>query len=173
MNINVAQIREDEGLKVHYVYPDGEPLLGGNEASRLIGRSTVDATVTREGDRVELEGELNANVEFNCDRCLNPTRVPVSQRFDLVYVPPLGTGDETELGEDDLQVGFYRDQIIDLDDLVREQIELALPMSRVCREQCKGLCPVCGANLNDSQCNCTTTPVDPRWAALKEFKLDN
>jgi len=173
MNINVAQIREDEGLTIHHVYPEGEPVLGERERSRLVGKSTLDAMATREGDRVELEGVLNAEVEFNCDRCLSSTRVPVKQKFDLVYVPPLGTSDETELVEEDLEVGFYRGQVIDLDDVVREQIELALPMHRLCREECKGLCPECGANLNDARCDCKREPADPRWAALKQFKLDS
>jgi uncharacterized protein len=95
--------------------------------------------------------------------------VPVEQSFDLVYVPPLGTEDEHELGEGDLSLGFYQDGVIDVDDLAREQIELALPMARLCTEECRGLCPECGANLNHSHCACNIE-VDTRWAALKELK---
>jgi len=172
MDIKVAQISEDEGLAIHHRYPEGEPLLGGVE-TRLVGRSEVNARATREDDRVELAGKISAAVEFDCDRCLTQVRVPVLQAFDLVYVPPLGTAEEKPLGENDLSVGFYRDETIDLDDLVREQIELALPMSRLCKEDCKGLCPECGANLNETDCRCSESQSDPRWAALKSFKVDN
>ena len=94
----------------------------------------------------------------------------VEESFELLYVPPLGTGDEHELGEDDLSLGFYQDGVIDVDDLAREQIELALPMARLCTEECRGLCPECGANLNLVDCACSKEQVDIRWAALKELK---
>jgi len=172
MNVNVAQIREDEGLSVHHVYAEGELGLGGAE-TRINGRPVLDLRATRNNERVELTGRIRADVEFNCDRCLEPINIPVEQSFDLVYVPPLGTGEETALGEDDLSIAFYRDDNIDLDDVAREQIELALPMGRFCKDDCKGLCPACGANLNQQSCGCGAQPVDPRWAALKDLKINN
>ena len=169
MNIVVAQISEDEGLTVHHLYPEGEPRLAGEEGS-LIGRSELSLRATRADDKVELTGSVSALVGFECDRCLTPLSVPVEQSFDLLYVPPLGTGDEHELGEKDLSIGFYQGGVIDVDDLVREQIELALPMARLCSEECRGLCPECGANLNDGKCACDVEQVEMRWAALKELK---
>ncbi|MEW6210600.1 MAG: DUF177 domain-containing protein, partial [Acidobacteriota bacterium] len=100
----------------------------------------------------------------------------IDQTFDLVYIPPLKTSsahDEKELGSDDLSVGFYQGQAIDLDDVVREQVELALPMSRLCKEDCLGLCQQCGADLNEGPCQCDAEESDPRWATLKELKFDN
>ncbi|HSF22989.1 MAG TPA: DUF177 domain-containing protein [Blastocatellia bacterium] len=169
MNINVAQVSEDEGLTIHHLYPEGEPALVGSD-NRLIGRPELHLQVTREGGKVQLVGELHAAVSFDCDRCLKPLTISVEQAFDLTYVPPGGLDEEKELGDADLQVAFYTDQVIDLDDLVREQTELALPMSRLCNSECRGLCPVCGANLNDGDCLCTPEDVDPRWAALSELK---
>ena len=169
MKIVVAQISEDEGLSFHHLYPDGEPDLLGSEG-HLIGRSEVTLQATRADGEVELIGGLTAVVGFECDRCLKPLRVPVEQSFELLYVPPLKAGEEKELGEDDLSVGFYQGETINVDDLVREQIELALPMARLCSEECNGLCPDCGANLNDQECACNKNQRDPRWTALTDLK---
>lgn len=169
MNIVVAQISEDEGLSIHYVYPEGEPSLRSGEA-RLIGRAKLDLQAARARHQVELIGAVTAVVGFECDRCLASLSLPVEQSFDLLYVPPLSTQDERELGAGDLSIGFYQGDIIDADDLVREQIELALPMARLCSPQCRGLCPECGANLNERECGCTVEDVDDRWSALKDIK---
>jgi uncharacterized protein len=169
MNINISQISEDEGLDIHHLYPEGEPDLSG-DSSRLVGRPELDLQATRAGDEVRLVGNLKATVEIDCDRCLKPLTMPVDQSFDLLYVPPAKTSDEKELGDDDLSIGFYQNEAIDVDDVVREQVELALPMARLCDEECRGLCPECGVNLNEGDCLCAAEQVDPRWNALKELK---
>lgn len=169
MNIVVAQISEDEGLNVHHLYPEGDPVLAGGE-SHLIGQCELTLRATRADNKVELIGGVNVVVEFECDRCLATLSIPVEASFDLLYVPPIGTGDEHELGANDLSLGFYQDGVIDVDDLAREQIELALPMARLCSQECRGLCPECGANLNLGECACSEDQVDMRWAALKELK---
>jgi uncharacterized protein len=175
MEINVGQIKEDEGLTLSHRYEEGEPRLGGDD-SRLIGQTGIEARITRDGEKVRLTGRLEAAVEINCDRCLKPLTVPVEQSFDLLYVPPLragGANDEKELGTDDLDVGFYQGQTIELDDVVREQIELALPMTRLCADDCQGLCSECGVNLNEGECGCATKQTDPRWDALKGLKISD
>jgi uncharacterized protein len=172
MNVNVAQISEDEGLNLRHLYAEGEPELSGDD-SRLAGRTALDLQATRAGLQVRLAGNVKATVQFDCDRCLKPLSVAVDQSFDLLYVPPLGAGEEHELGEDDLSIAFYQGDVIDLDDLVREQIELAIPMARLCGDECRGLCPDCGANLNEGKCACGVEQVDPRWTALKELKSNN
>lgn len=169
MNINVAQVSEDEGLTIHHLYPEGEPALRGYD-NRLTGRPELNLRAARDGARVQLVGELIAAVSFDCDRCLKPLTIPVEQTFDLTYVPPVRTEEEKELGDADLLVAFYTDQVIDVDDLVREQIELAVPMSRLCSDECRGLCPECGANLNEADCRCSPEDADPRWAALTQLK---
>lgn len=169
MNVAVAKISEEEGLSLHYVYPEGEPALAGGEAS-LTGRCELDLRATRADDEVELIGSVTAAVRFECDRCLRSLSVPIEQSFDLLYVPPLKAGDERELGDDDLSIGFYQGGTIELDDVVREQVELALPMTRLCTQECEGLCPDCGANLNEVKCSCAANRADERWAALSELK---
>ena len=170
MNINVAQVSEDEGLTIQHLYPEGQPALRGHD-NRLTGRPELTLQVARTGREVQLEGSLHAAVSFDCDRCLKPLSIPVEQRFDLTYVPAAGTEQEKELADDDLLVAFYSDQVIDVDDLVREQIELALPMSRLCSDDCRGLCAKCGANLNEVDCECESEDADPRWAALGQLKV--
>ena len=167
MEIQVAQISEDEGLDIHHLYPEGEPVLG--EDARLVGHTKVDVQATRAAEKVQLVGSVTATVAFECDRCLSSLAAKVEQSFDLLYLPPLGMGDEHELHDDDLSIAFYQGQAIDLDDLVREQVELTLPMARLCGEACRGLCAECGANLNEGQCACAAEAIDPRWAALNDL----
>lgn len=169
MKIVVAQISEDEGLNVHLLYPEGDPGLATGEG-HLIGQCELNLRATRADEKAQLIGSVNVMVEFECDRCLSTLSIPVVASFDLLYVPPLGTENERELEENDLSLGFYQDGIIDVDDLTREQIELALPMARLCSDECRGLCPECGANLNLGECACSQDHVDIRWAALKELK---
>jgi uncharacterized protein len=169
MKIVVAQISEDEGLIVHHLYPEGDPGLAAGEG-HLIGQCELNLRATRADEKVQLIGSVTVIVEFECDRCLSTLSIPVEASFDLLYVPPLGTENERELEENDLSLGFYQDGIIDVDDLTREQIELALPMARLCSDDCRGLCPECGANLNVGECACSEDHVDSRWAALKELK---
>ena len=160
---------------IHHLYPEGEPDLE-SEDSRVTGRPVLDLRIDREGDRVKIAGSISSQVHIFCDRCLTPLSISVDQSFDLIYVPPIGArapDDEREIDPDDLSIGFYQGQAIDLDDLVREQIELALPMARLCSEECQGLCPDCGANLNREECTCTPEQTGPRWNALKELKSGN
>src|SRR5262245_51894981 len=133
MNIVVAQISEGEGLNVHHLYPEGDPDLAGGEG-HLIGQCELTLRATRNAAKVALVGRVRAVVEFECDRCLTSLSIPVESTFDLLYVPPIGTGDERELAEKDLSLSFYQDGIINVDDLTREQIELALPMARLCSD---------------------------------------
>jgi uncharacterized protein len=168
MKINVGQIREDDGLTIRHSYGEGEPAL--DEDVRLLARTELEARLVREGDKVTISGEIEATAEFDCDRCLAAIKSPIRQRFELTYVPPIGSSDERVLGDEDLSIGFYRDDTIDVDDVVREQILLALPMTKLCTEDCRGLCPECGTNLNEASCECGRKQIDPRWAALKDLK---
>jgi uncharacterized protein len=175
MKIHVSQISEDEGLDIHQVFPEHEPKLRGKDG-QIFGRCSLDARATRSADELRLTGRVVATVQLDCARCLAAVPVNVDESFDLFYIPSvnrLQPDDERELAKDDLLVAFYRDDCLDLDDVVREQIELALPMARVCSDECRGLCPNCGANLNEGKCSCTAQEPDPRWAALAQLRSDN
>jgi uncharacterized protein len=172
MEINISQIDESDGLSIDYLYPEGEPDLE-DDNSKSVGQTAVKLHATREGEEVLLRGRIDASVQLSCDRCLVDFAIPVTQSFDLLYLQlnkNRGAQEEHELSEDDLSISYFQGQFINLDDLVREQIQLALPMARLCQEDCRGFCQQCGANLNETQCSCKVEQIDPRWAALKGLK---
>jgi uncharacterized protein len=141
-----------------------------DEEYRVAGPVTLVVDVQKLGvDVFGVTGRVTARLEVACSRCLDSFEVPVDASFELRYVPQTeNTGEgEREVGEDDLTTSFYREGMLDLIDLMREQFVLALPMKPLCREDCRGLCPECGTNLNKGQCDCTPRWEDPRLAALK------
>ena len=137
------------------------------------------------GSGVLLRGSTEVAVHTPCRRCLADVhlRIPVSFTLNLVSRAARALGDE-EAGDDEkaeragsfdldrADEELFDGKTIDLDPLVREQVLLALPMHAACREDCRGLCGTCGQNLNEGQCACAATQVDPRLAALKNFKLN-
>ena len=122
-----------------------------------------------------LVGRTDTTLDVRCSRCLEPMVVPVDAAFDLRYQPhATNTGEgEREIEEDDLTTAFYQNDEIDLGQLMREQFYLALPMKPLCSEDCKGLCSVCGTNLNTSTCDCKREFEDPRFDALRELRSKN
>lgn len=173
------------------------------EDFRVTGPSEVVGSVHREkGTAVILEARISSVMEVTCGRCLEPFVVPVLADVKTRFVPPTdfakvtaetaaragrlkagaaddgddedaATGTEGNDGEDAVGLAEYRDDKIDLGEVVREQLYLALPMKPLCQEDCKGLCPVCGVNRNRETCTCQQEWVDPRMAALAEWKSRN
>ena len=120
-------------------------------------------------DVFRVAGRVSTRLELECGRCIEPYEIAVDAPFELRYVPQSensGEGDH-EVGEDDLTTAYYREGVVDVIDLLREQFQLALPMKPLCSEACQGLCAVCGTNLNRSSCECKPRWEDPRLAALK------
>jgi uncharacterized protein len=121
---------------------------------------------------IRLRGELSTGIELQCARCLEPVKRDVKREFELLY-RPLGTDagrDELSVTDAEAEIGYYQGDGLLLEDVLREQVLLALPLKVTCRPNCKGLCPHCGKNLNQEQCSCSTEIEDPRWAALKEVR---
>jgi uncharacterized protein len=95
----------------------------------------------------------------------------VDSDFSLFYRPiEEGYGEEKSLDAGEAEMGFYEGDGLELNDVLREFVFLALPMQRVCGESCKGICPVCGQNRNQQECGCQTEAIDSRWEALKSLK---
>jgi uncharacterized protein len=121
---------------------------------------------------IRLRGRLQAGLELQCARCLDQVPQEVAREFELLY-RPLGADvgrDELSVTDAEAEIGYYQGDGILLEDVLREQLLLALPLKITCREECKGLCPLCGKNLNQEQCSCVAPAEDPRWAALKEIR---
>ena len=136
---------------------------------RLLPDDTATVQTSIAGDSV------STTVELACSRCLEGFRVPMDPSFDLLFLPATAEphATEQEVEDDDLGTSYYRDGVIDLADVVREQLSLALPMKPLCQETCKGLCPECGTNLNTGACDCTHRWDDPRLAPLKALTRTN
>jgi len=121
---------------------------------------------------IRLRGGLSAELELQCARCLEPVAQSVRRDFELLY-RPLGADagrDELSVTDAEAEIGYYQGDGLLLEDVLREQVLLALPLKVTCREDCKGLCLHCGKNLNQEQCQCSAPLEDPRWAALKELR---
>jgi DUF177 domain-containing protein len=153
--------------------------LGGEAHQRTPLRSSGRAELVEEHHGknqvikdIRLRGRLAAGFELQCARCLEPVKQEVKRDFELLY-RPLGTDagrDELSVTDAEAEIGYYQGEGLLLEDVLREQVLLALPLKVVCRENCRGLCPQCGKNLNQEQCSCSTELEDPRWAALKEVR---
>ncbi|MDX6693112.1 MAG: hypothetical protein QOF02_715 [Blastocatellia bacterium] len=169
MRIEVEQL-EGGGKPFEHRY-EPEELILDEERARLTEAPQVRGVASRRGEEARLRGSVTARAEVDCDRCLKSVAVPIETEFDLTYIPAsIYVEQETaELQEADLLVSVYEGGAIDVDEIVREQILLALPEQVLCREECHGLCPVCGTDRNIGGCACEEKVVDPRWAALKDL----
>ena len=171
MRIEVENLKEKAEVFSHS-YAPGEVELE-DEGARLVSAAEVQGSASRKGEEVRVRGKIVTEVELLCDRCAAPSLAPLEVEFDARFIPQskaAGESENVELLPEDLGVAAYEGDAVDLDELVREQILLALPLRNLCREDCKGLCPECGADLNAGQCSCEQGETDPRWAALADWK---
>lgn len=121
---------------------------------------------------IRVVGELSTRVEVACARCLDPVARDIERRFDLLYRPQ-GTDagrEEISVTTAEAEIGYYTGDGLLLEDILREQVLLAVPIKIVCREECRGLCPHCGKNLNQGGCDCRQELSDPRWDALRDLR---
>jgi uncharacterized protein len=126
------------------------------------------------GGEVRIQGRVQANLETECDRCLGRASFPLDAPFDLFYRPvaeAAEAGQEEAIDEGEAEMGFYELPGLELEDIIREQLLLQLPMQRVCSAECKGICPICGANRNETACKCEGRLGDDRWMALKDLHI--
>lgn len=163
-----------EGMDVEAALDPGEVHLEGEESFALEAGGSLRCNLERGDDRtVHVRGALQARLRLECGRCLEPFALPVTQELDLFYLPHRPDQgeeeeDEVELRDHDMVVAYYRDERLDLGEMIREQFFLGLPMKRLCREGCQGLCPTCGANRNNAPCACPPE-ADPRLAVLGQL----
>jgi uncharacterized protein len=120
---------------------------------------------------IRLRAKYQGKVEVACARCLDPVEHSLKGEFDLIF-RPLGVdggASEHSITTDETEIGYYQKSGLVLEDVLREQVLLSLPARTLCRQDCKGLCPRCGQNLNSEACTCDAAPVDPRWGALSDL----
>ena len=171
MFIEIEDLR-DEPLHIQHKYGIGQLTFERHDAV-LAEAVAADFVLTHEDRDLHIDGSVDTAIRCRCARCTSEFLRPVNASFDLSYVPqPKGRKEreEIELKYEDMDVAFYDGVRLDVDLMVAEQIELALPMKFVCREECKGLCYRCGGDLNEGPCGCGSEGPDPRLSALLEFR---
>jgi uncharacterized protein len=175
---------ELKDLEIHPVdfreeFPAGEIDFGpeARQRSPLHSEGRADLVEEHHGKHevvqdIRVKGKLDTSMEVACARCLDPVVHQVDRNFDLLY-RPLGIDsghEELSVTDAEAEIGYYQNGGLLLEDTLREQVLLALPLKTICREDCKGLCPHCGKNLNENQCSCVDEVEDPRWSVLKDIR---
>src|ERR1700683_2238072 len=134
----------------------------------------VRATAELVDGQIRVYGNLHTRVELVCARCLDTVVEEISRDFDLYYRPmtSIAQGEEFHLNSDDTELAFFEGDGLFLADVLAEQINLALPMKAICRSDCRGLCPHCGATLNTEECRCEKHSGEARLPPLARLKQD-
>ena len=128
----------------------------------------------RQGSRtIRIRGRIDGTAEGLCARCLDPVGKKLGGQLDLFYSPMdvIAQAEEVSIRREDTEIGFYEDEGLELETVIREQVLLWLPMRVLCDERCPGICPRCGAKRAAGACDCQETFTDSRWAALENLKL--
>lgn len=189
MRVKVDEIK-DKGLELEEALPRAqlEEALTSAPGFKLDKAGPLKARFEKVGEEVLVKASLSLSLEAPCKRCVEPVHFEQPVAFSLALVPAarLERADAEDEGEDDgggLRAGSfafddadhepYDGKAIEMDPIVREQLLLALPVSVVCRDDCKGLCTVCGNNLNERECGCDRKAVDVRLLKLKDIKLQS
>jgi len=161
------KIRFDESFQPGQIDFSGEDLEQGSPL-RAVGSAEL---LPHTGGEVRIQGRYNVEMTAQCDRCLGRARFPLDETYDLFYRPmaEIAREEEVAIDEGESEMGFYEGGGMELEDVLRERVLLALPMQRICSEACRGICPACGKNLNDGTCECKPDSSDDRWGALRKI----
>ena len=121
---------------------------------------------------IRLKGRYAGGFQVPCARCVEPVKIPLAGDFDLIF-RPIGVdagATEHSISAPETEIGYYQEDSLLLEDVLREQVLLSLPVRTLCKPDCKGLCPRCGKNRNLEVCSCEEGPADPRWEALSDLR---
>jgi uncharacterized protein len=181
MHILVERINED-GLEIDVEEkPESFPVLSEmirQGECKFSAPINTTLNVSRIGDMIDVKGKLETTVHLSCSRCLNEYETALKSRFNLTYVNhlPVEPEDvepkEIEITAQEMGLIYFQGEEINLQDGIQEQVVMAFPIRALCREECKGLCAACGADLNQGDCGCDRKPVSNKFAVLKNLKLD-
>ena len=146
-----------------------------NEDYTVVDNVSLRSHLHKDGDKYRLVGRIESRLRLSCSRCVEAFNLFVNVPVDLMYLPygeNVGDG-EAEISDEDLAIAFYRDDQIDMGLMIREQLQLTVPMKPLCCDDCHGLCSVCGKNLNHEQCSCDQSWHDPRLDVLAALRSDS
>lgn len=153
MEIDIQRISE-RGLHLEGTLEIDRALLI-EDSAYLLEAIRYDMTFQRERNKIRVVGKLKTNLMLSCVRCLEEYEMPIDSHFDVVLFPAAELDKvETSIKDDEVEYIFYNSNKIDLAKILSEQVNLSMPFNPICQEECRGLCSVCGANLNMDQCRC-------------------
>lgn len=164
LRINISKLSEGEH---RYSLSTEPPDIGLDD--RIDRNVDVEVVVEKANRQFLLRAEIRTHGRFVCDRCLDEFQRDVSAEYSVVYVQGGDPPEDLRQSEEILYLPADVN-IIDLGEDVRQYLILSLPLKMLCKDECAGLCPVCGSNRNTTQCTCTVDETDPRWATLKGFQ---
>jgi len=175
VKVKIEEIREEalsleQPIEAEWV----NTLLGAQSIFSVKDSGSLAIKFLLAEDVVHVRGNVAITFHANCARCLKEVAHGVKVALDFAMFPDeceLEAAGDGEIDSEDMGVSFYRDQEIDIADIVRDEVFLQLPMTLVCRSSCSGLCDNCGVNLNEGTCGCLPY-LDSRWSALSELKLN-
>lgn len=165
LTVDLGLLQRASRLEIDEQIGPGSPLLAGSEA-RLPEPLLVQAEVQQAGADVVVRGRMSGAVEVDCRRCLKAVRQALDEELTLLYVEGL---DPLEAERQEAYPLPDKARMLDLGPAVREHVLLAAPRFALCDAACKGLCPKCGVDLNETTCECRESTVDERWAALRRL----
>lgn len=173
MILRVSDLTED-GVHIEAVEEPGwlvnlPELLSEDSDLKLLSKIGIDLQVTRVLKEITVIGNIRLLIETPCSRCLVPVKIELNPMISLVLSP----GDKLSVEDKDIEHETYHGDEIDLSSYLMEQVAISLPVKVVCKEDCKGLCTLCGANLNTEVCACNREQIDPRFSVLKNLKIRN
>ncbi len=168
LQINVAQLLKAPIGEVREYDIEGVVNIVESKNSPVRG----NVKLTRTPRSILVRGEVEAEVEVTCSRCLRPFTCPLRFSFDEEYFPSIDVVSGLPLPKPDEPGSFFIDEhhILDLTEAIRQYAVMTISMKPLCQEDCAGICPTCGRNLNEGPCGCPVERVDPRWAALRKLK---
>ena len=168
MQINVSQLlREPIGSTRDYQVDEVANIYGDGKSYPLQG----EVSLLRTQRSILAKCVLNTAVELTCSRCLSRFRHPLVLNFEEEYLPTVDvlSGVPLPLPEGASAFNIDEHHILDLTEAIRQYALLSIPMKPLCYQDCSGLCPSCGHNLNQGQCDCQAQNTDPRWSELKKL----
>jgi DUF177 domain-containing protein len=169
LGVRLRDLERSGSVRIRHSLPADDPLWHDSDLT-LGGAVEVDlvARLTPTGQLL-VTGRVTAPMVYECRRCLTPVDRTVSQDIALVWAPPEQLADESET-EGDVRPLPARAAEVEIGEAIREELVLGAPLYVVCKEECRGLCPRCGADLNEGPCDCAADERDPRWDALRALK---
>jgi len=171
MELNIAKISEKKGAHLFFNFSEKlSPMVIGGEKIEFNSPVFVEGTATNVGTEILVEGKINTEILVNCSRCLKPVCIKIDTEFKEEFVK------ESRLNEpayhklyEEGEIRTYKGNKLNLLNEILENVILNIPMKVLCSTGCRGICSICGCDLNVSQCDCRSESVDPRLAVLQKW----